>query len=158
VARIVMYLAPAFMGFFEAYLRVSRQAEDKWQFLTTSATIAAFALGIPLMLRASPPRPPGRIRANASPTTRAAHAEATAEYEAKRRWYKKDGILAGVTVATSILGFGWWFHIMALQLDMGWADALKGTMIANPTFALVVSLVYYFLMCCATELKSRGTE
>jgi hypothetical protein len=158
VARIVMYAAPAIMGLFEAYLRISHQADDKWQFLTTSAAIGAFGLGIPLMLRASPPTPPGPLRRNASTVVRAAHAAATAEYEAKLGGYKKDGILSGVTVATSIAGFVWWFHLMALQLDKGWASALKGMLVTDPNFDLLASLGYYILMCFATELKSRGTE
>ena len=157
-ARIFMYGAPAFMGFFEAYLRISHHLEEKWQFIPISATIGAFGLGIPLMLRAAPPTEPRPIRQNAGAAAKAEHALRAAEYKRLLGWHRCEGMLAGAAIATSLMGFVWWFHLLALQMDDAWATALKGTLLSDPVFAMRSSVGYYLMMCLATELKSWGAE
>lgn len=157
-ARIFMYAAPVFMGFFEAYLRISHHLEEKWQFIAISATIGAFGLGVPLMLRAAPPSELRPLRNNASAAAKAEHALRTAEYRRQLKWHRGDGVLAGSAIATSLVGFVWWFHLLALQMDRGWATALKGSVLSDPIFSVRISVGYYLLMCLATELKSWGAE
>ncbi|WP_225034153.1 hypothetical protein [Paraburkholderia sp. XV] len=132
--------------------------EEKWQFIPVSATIGAFGLGIPLMLRAAPTTEPRPLRQNAGAGTKAEYALRAAEYKRQLGWHRCEGILAGAAIATSFIGFIWWFHLLALQMDHEWAAALQGSFLSDPVFAKRGSLAYYLMMCLATELKSWGAE